>query len=60
MKSRLFRLRIEKDKVFVDGEAISLKLAAKIFAESNCCIYSMTGLEKDINEFVNLIDKLEK
>lgn len=54
----LFKINVEKDKAYLDGEAISLKLAAKICAQDN--IYSIAGKKVDIEEFIKLIDKLEK
>lgn len=54
----LFKINIEKDKAYIDGEAISLKLAAKICAQGN--IYSIAGKNEDIKEFIKLIDKFKK
>lgn len=54
----LFKINVEKDKAYLDGEAISLKLAAKICAQNN--IYSIAGKKADIEEFIKLIDKIKK
>ena len=54
----LFKINVEKDKAYLDGEAISLKLAAKICAQDN--IYSIAGKKADIEEFIKLIDKIKK
>ena len=54
----LFKINIEKDKAYIDGEAISLKLAAKICAQGN--IYSIAGKKVDMEEFIKLIDKFKK
>ena len=40
----LFKINVEKDKAYLDGEPISLKLAAKICAQDN--IYSIAGKKK--------------
>lgn len=53
----LFKINIEKDKAYLDGEAISLKLAAKICAQDN--IYSIAGKKEDIEEFIKSVDKFK-
>lgn len=53
----LFKINVEKDKAYLDGEPISLKLAAKICAQDN--IYSIAGKNADIEEFIKLVDKFK-
>lgn len=59
MKERfLLNVKVEKDKAYIDGEAMSLKLAAKICARGY--IYSIAGKDVDIEEFIKSVDKFKK